>query len=929
MAKLRRTLLIGLGGTGFKAILNAKKMFWDNYGEIPPMIGFLGIDTDAPGFETEFVTAKDGTRITLANNERLPICVDEPREIYERNVTEKIFDWIPQGNINGLTTLSKGAGQMRSNGRFAITVNESKVEQMINGKFTAINDARIIDSHKYGLLGADTEVHIVFSLGGGTGSGIFINTAYLIKRLLPGVKISGYAVLPDVFKQMAPGAMTSRVRTNGKGAIIDLDYLAHLGLDSEPVELKWLNHCDKIKERPFTALYLIDNRNDNNDTFSDVKPLCEMISLAIVTSVGQLGVTLDSVSDNVDKLISDNAMDVKNKKAWVAGFGCAEIVFDGNRLARIYTRKALIQLVNSMLNGGCDDPAVIANNWFDNNHIRENQGKDDVIDYFMSPMSPHQFSEIDDADDSMTNCREYLGRQALEKQSRLDDALDALKKRIDDALVLLLREQANRPCGVFLCNQILHSILIQIAYCEQEMKEEKEALEDEMPRLQSALETACHDLSDIMKKFFKLKRKDAEEHVIETCNNVATRMREIERRKMALRFYSWLRERIGKSIDKVDIMVRNLETVRTQSAAQVQRIQRETAGTSFFQFDLAADLASSVECPLDDIVFNNFVSTMKSEGGIAAIAGMTSEETEQALMRFVSTMPKVKEYSDTTIDQILDKLTHDELEALLNKAIRKSLPLLPYSYRGHIGDLKTEPVEYYYVGVANESTSRLAKDNLFQSLLPGNRRVRFSDTGLTNHIIIYRQLGVIPAMAVKSLDNYASEYEHWEEDKPYGSHWDNTLCERMKRERFSLEPRTVNANVLDLWVQGIVFGLITFNAVAHQYRIRSKGMGGRALRGWLVDMGQSRCDAYRYLEDNIDILGPEIRGAVQALDVPGPENQLRLKSAEAVRACSSDNPAEYLEHISQCPIPISEIETYENEASLIEKEVDYILNNYR
>ena len=42
MAKLRRTLLIGLGGTGFNAILNAKKMFYENYGEIPPMIGFIG-----------------------------------------------------------------------------------------------------------------------------------------------------------------------------------------------------------------------------------------------------------------------------------------------------------------------------------------------------------------------------------------------------------------------------------------------------------------------------------------------------------------------------------------------------------------------------------------------------------------------------------------------------------------------------------------------------------------------------------------------------------------------------------------------------------------------------------------------------------------------------------------------------------------------
>lgn len=74
MAKLRRTLLIGLGGTGIKAILNAKKMFYENYGEIPPMIGFIGMDTDAPALSNVSVIAGDGTkyRSTSRNSSASP-----------------------------------------------------------------------------------------------------------------------------------------------------------------------------------------------------------------------------------------------------------------------------------------------------------------------------------------------------------------------------------------------------------------------------------------------------------------------------------------------------------------------------------------------------------------------------------------------------------------------------------------------------------------------------------------------------------------------------------------------------------------------------------------------------------------------------------------------------------------------------------------
>lgn len=926
MAKLRRTLLIGLGGTGITAILNAKKMFYENYGEIPPMIGFIGIDTDRPGLSNAFVEANDGKKISLSNSEQLCISVDNPTQIYGNYADRGLFDWMPESNVDGLTALSIGAGQMRSNGRFAITVNENNVQQFINHKITEINNARIIDNVDYDLLGTDTEVHMVFSLGGGTGSGTFLNTAYLIKRMFPSIKISGYAVLSDVFRTMVTGAMSSRVKTNGKGAIIDLDFLAHLNPNSTPVDVKWFRETDKVNHRAFDALYFVDNRNENNDMFDNVTPLTQMIALAIVTSVGELGVALDSVSDNVNKLIADGSMDIKNKKAWVAGFGCAEIVFDGSRLAKIYERKAMVQLINKMLNGGCDDPVIIANNWFDTTHIRENQGKDDVIDYFMSPKPSFILTDIDNPDNPLTECEHYVANRAMEPQTKLDEKLSELEAKVDESLTRLMKEQADRECGIYLCQQILLSILHQTELCDGEMKREKENLDKQIPVLESGQKTACNELEECMGTLFKRGRREYEEEVISQTMKLAETHREIERRKMARQFYSWLKERINQSITRVDVIINNLQKVRNECSTEIQKYLRANTAANFFQFDLATDYASKVECPMQDIVFNDFVHDMQSEGGVAALAGMTSKQTEETLLRFIRTLPKVKQYDSMTVDDALDNLSEDELKNLVRNAIKKSLPLLPYSFRGFDADLRERPVECYYIGVANKNRSRLSQDNLFQNLVPGARDIQFSEVGLNNRVIIYRQLGVMPAFTVRALDNYETEYDRWEASKPYGSHWDKKLCERMKTERYDLNPRDeVSASkLLETWINAIVYDLIKFDATSGQYQIKSRGMGGRALRGWLVDMGKTRKEAFQYLEDNIDVLDPEIKQAIHALDIPGPENPAKVLSQKAVKACQDGT---YLQDISKCPISLENIVHYPEEEDLIEKEIEYILDH--
>ena len=144
--KIRRCLFIGLGGTGMTSLLHTKKMFIDTYGEVPPMIGFLGIDTDS-GAYNKSITGKSGEKVSLSPSEQLPISVKDARPIYDINKSK--LSWLPDKNLYALASMMLGAGQVRSNGRFAFTVNYDKVAMKVKSKIADISDAGIMKSNSF------------------------------------------------------------------------------------------------------------------------------------------------------------------------------------------------------------------------------------------------------------------------------------------------------------------------------------------------------------------------------------------------------------------------------------------------------------------------------------------------------------------------------------------------------------------------------------------------------------------------------------------------------------------------------------------------------------------------------------------------------------------------------------------------------------
>lgn len=917
--KIRRSLFIGLGGTGMNTLLYTKKMFIDTYGEIPPMVGFLGIDTDG-GVYNKSLPAADGTPVSLTTSEQLPISVNSPAQIYMNDPSR--YPWLPECNASSLSALNIGAGQLRSNGRFAVTLKKEEIANRVQSKMQQINAAEIIDNDKYQLLSTSVEVHVVFSLSGGTGCGTFLNIAYLLQQLLPDAKISGYAVLADVFRSMIQGAAVARVRPNAMGALRDIDFLTHLGLNSTPVEIKWAHDVQRVVSRPFSALYLVDNRNANGDIFNNVDQLCEMISLALITSTGELSVAAASVSDNVSKVIADGNMDIKNKKAWAAGFGVSEIVFNGHALSDIYTAKAAVQLVNRMLNGGCDDPSVMANAWIDDTRIRENMGKDDVIDYFMTPKPQFQYTEIDNPENPLAEAKLYLDTRAVDRTEDLNTKLDELKTRVRSSLRDFMRATLNRECGVFLAEKILGSIRTQMDLCNAEMKAEVKNLVDELPRALASLETSCSELADCMGTWFKKGKAQYMEDVCAAVQRVAQLRREIKRREMAREFYNSMNGMLSEVYARIDVIMSNLNAVRDRANDRIESIRQGLGTGGFFQFDLAVSEAPKVTVDNNDISLHDFVEKyMTPLGGVASIADMTTDETAAEINKYTSTLPGCAALAGRSVEQVLSEMPAAELTSLLKRAIAKSMPLFTIDYRGFDAEARAPQINFF-VGVENKDRTILKREDVFREMVPGAQSVEYSSIGMKNRILIYRQISVVPAFAVAATKLYEPEYERYEEGRVGTSHWDAQMCARMARERFSLMPANTveRRNIIGMWVMAVLYGLVSY--ADGQYYIKSKGLGGRPLTGFRVSMGNTRHEAYTFFEDNIDVLKAELDAHIAMLDVPGPDNKIRIINAAAKKAAENGT---YLAEMSLCPINPDDILFYPDEAKLIDEELTYIL----
>lgn len=914
---IRRCLFIGIGGTGMRTLLTTKKMFLEAYGEVPPMIGFLGIDADS-GAYNKFVDSKLG-EVKLAPNEQVSISVNDARPIYK--VHTEHMGWLAntQVNLTALDRMTIGCGQIRTNGRFAVTVNHQKLKAAVMSALNKITAAAISNNPKYNLLATDTEIHLVFSLCGGTGSGAFLNLAYLLREIAPNCKLYGYAVLSEVFKTMYPtGAAMQHVRRNAYGALLDLDWFMSVNPANEGVTFDYITQRQTIDTFPFDTINLLDNKNENGDTYSNIDEISDMISLALITSSGQLSVATASVSDNVIKQIQNGAFNVGDKMAWVSGMGACEIVFRGENLQKIYNVKAKSRIVEMLLNN-CNDTNVIVNSWIDSPavNIRENNGFDNVIDYMFSrePMAP--FSCINDKANCKVEVDGYL-TSAMPSQQEISNKIEEKSQAVFAQLDTLIKEEINKDCGVGAVESIILGIQAQVGIFMSEMRAELKDLQDREPQLEAVLETAERDLTEYSKRIFKIKINEYCESVIDAVNQLIVNRREIARRNAAIQFYTGLQRKLLDSFEKIKAIKDVLLKIIADSNHALASLQNNAGrSSSIFQIDLEQQYVNQIVVKDEELSVAQLMQSINHNGspnGIYDFDEKSQSDINELFNLYINSLPESRKWKSLTIDDILNKMDEEAFRQMIRVAINKSKPLLRYDYKGYVG--QQMPEESCYIGVPDNTNCRLTKD-VFCALLPGSfTNVEVTSIGSRDRIVVYRQLGVLPAFAIKGIDLCKTEYNNLIDS--YIPHIDISVYNKMQRTDFALEPALSVDDSLELWVKGLVFGLIRNENDQYAYKSMENG---DPLDDYWISLSTYRDEAYEQFRIVKNTIRKEFNDEISKF-----QNE---KGSDLVQDLIADVKANYLAKFSQIKMPIEEIKRKGNEAirKLVTNELNFVKEN--
>ena len=195
-------IVVGIGHTGLLVLRRLRQMMRDRFTSCSamPNVRFLYIDTDAD----EFTTAINGPD-ALPQHEAILTRLNRPGHYLQREGLPPVEHWLPPNTLYRLPKSPGSAGGVRAYGRLALCDNYRQVAQRIRHQIEPfLTDETLDAAAKKSDLGVRTNrprVYVIAGLAGGTGGGMFLDLAYLLKHELRNVgyrnpEAHGLLVLP-------------------------------------------------------------------------------------------------------------------------------------------------------------------------------------------------------------------------------------------------------------------------------------------------------------------------------------------------------------------------------------------------------------------------------------------------------------------------------------------------------------------------------------------------------------------------------------------------------------------------------------------------------------------------------------------------------------------------------------------------------------
>jgi hypothetical protein len=265
------TLMIGLGGTGKEVLLRLRRKLVERYGELSrlPFLQFMHMDTDKTATAHEQYDLRAGDdplyeQVRFQASERVNLSIPGGTAKYVDHINQfpQIKRWFPSGGkIAQLGDLGEGAGQIRIASRlgFFDATNFRNIGSRLKQCKDLLSASSVLQQAAdlgFDFNASSTRVFVIASLAGGTGSGTFLDMAFLVRQYFAMAERVGMLLLPGFYSAYAGG---ERVRANGYAALMELSHYTF----GHSFLCDWSGHESKrMSPPPFSSTYLIDGQNE-------------------------------------------------------------------------------------------------------------------------------------------------------------------------------------------------------------------------------------------------------------------------------------------------------------------------------------------------------------------------------------------------------------------------------------------------------------------------------------------------------------------------------------------------------------------------------------------------------------------------------------------------------------------------------------------
>jgi Tubulin like len=845
----RPTVVIGLGGTGHGAILKLKRRFIDAYGSVPPIISFISIDTTENVEHSE--KSREGLPVSLEpNSERYVLSVANPGALVN-GTNEHIDEWWPR-NVP-IAAINAGAGQVRARGRLALFAKSRNIFAAVR---KAIDDVKHIKNtkqmYKESFQVSDrggVEVYIVSSLAGGTGSGTFLDIAFIARSFLDALSnVTGVLVLPRVFSSLAGVAL---VKPNAYGALKEIERFSRMNLGDQ-FTINYGTDEVQVTRPPFDLLYLIDSINETGNVVSETRDLLTLVADGLYIQIGsQIGTDADNTVDNIKTQLAV-AGQVRGRSASYCSFGVASLALPLQQYEMMKINDARKLLSDGLLNGVFLEGALEAEvvRFLGDHKLREDE-VDDVIDVLAEREGggrmrfPMPLGQMKNDKTAAATIKQLHATHRSRMERGVAQGLEVNHKRLHEAAKRAIddwwQEAINRPNGLTYAQRFAEKLLAKLEWyqrmMESESKEEQERLkalnftplEEQVReagtafvRRESRVRTACENYKGLVERECELYLQAA-------------------RRDKAAELYGELRSHVEDILRRCGLMRLNLEASLKKFEQDYLDATNSRSGESPFEHTVRFN----AEANKPEITPEDFVRWYREEHGtLSAWSGMRTDDVAREIMDFIK--QKYLPLTDLSIDDVLQRSDAGHLSQDLKQLSSLAVPLwrydegkIPVVNRGIIDEL-------FHYGVADADSTLLKDPKVYGKVPQGTNAPSFISTLNPHRITLFKVKVGVPLFALQGIDEMERAYKD-----P-----DKTVSNHLHREWESfpnLIPRAGDGAALRWFA--IAQAPAPFEIIKREgqwYYIRSQK--AKKVEGGQIRLGQGRINAYTFFEKNQELV---------------------------------------------------------------------------